>query len=295
LRVTVPAVVELEEEACTLAEIASLEGPSELTQRAGALLLSARGGFISREQVIEALRVSGLDDVRIELKMPASVRVEPPMTVIVTGKPDTGDTAPPGGSGGERRGKEALTAQVRELAAWDGEVEVNFQGSVPPGRLVSPASLVPGTAAATLRFRDSAGKERPLAVRLAWSQSVLVLTRPVKRGEVLKESDFAVRSLKVGRAGIYASRLSEAVGRTLRKNLSQGEAVALNLLAGVPIIKRGKAVTIVVRNAGLTVEARGEALEDGALGDIIDVRNLASKTVVKAAVVAEDMVEVKVP
>jgi flagella basal body P-ring formation protein FlgA len=122
-----------------------------------------------------------------------------------------------------------------------------------------------------------------------------VLTRSVKRGETLRESDFAVRPLRVGRAGVYASRPSEAAGRSLRKNLSQGEAIALNLLVNVPIIERGKVVTIVVQSAGVTVRAKGEALENGALGDVINVRNLAGRAVVKAVVVAEDTVEVKVP
>jgi flagella basal body P-ring formation protein FlgA len=293
LRVTVPGVVELEGEACSLADIAELEGQPDLTERAGALLLFVHDGAISREQVLEALKVSGLENVRIELKMPASVKVEPPLTVVVIGK--GGDSAAAAPESGGASGKEALAARIKELAAWDGEVEVNFQGSVPPGRLVSPASIVPGTAAATLRFRDASGKERSLAVRLVWTQPVLVLTRSVKRGETLKESDFAVRPLRVGRAGIYASRFSEAAGRTLRKNLSQGEAVPLNLLVAVPIIEKGKVVTIVVRSGGVTVRAQGEALESGALGDVIDVRNLAGRAVVKAVVAAEDTVEVKVP
>jgi flagella basal body P-ring formation protein FlgA len=297
LRVTVPSVVELEGEACSLSEIAELEGQPDLTERAGALLLFVHGGAISREQVLEALKVSGLEDVRIELKMPASVKVEPPLTVVVIGKEGEkeGESAPPPEEGGRAGSKEALAARIKELAAWDGEVEVNFQGSVPLGRLVSPASVVPGTAAATLRFQDSSGKERSLAVRLAWTQPVLVLTRSVKRGETLRESDFAVRPQRVARAGVYASRPSEAAGRSLRKNLSQGEAIALNLLVDVPIIERGKVVTIVVQSAGVTVKARGEALENGALGDVINVRNLASKAVVKAVVVAKDTVEVKVP
>jgi flagella basal body P-ring formation protein FlgA len=286
LRVTVPGIVEVEGEACSLAEIAELDGQPDLTERAGALLLSVHNGVISREQVLDALRVSGLTDVRVELRMPASVKVEPPLAVVVTGGED---------GGGDRKAKEVLAARIKALAAWDGEVEVNFQGSVPPGQLVSPASVVPGTAAATLRFRDSPGRERSLAVRLVWTQPVLVLTRSVRKGETLKESDFAVRPLRVGRAGVYASRPAEAAGRSLRKNLSQGEAVALNLLVDVPIIKKGKVVTIVARNAGVTVRARGEALEDGAVGDIIDVRNLSGRAVVKAVVVAEDTVEVKIP
>ena len=146
-----------------------------------------------------------------------------------------------------------------------------------------------------MRFRDATGKERSLGVRLVWSQPALMLTRPVKKGEVLKESDFVLRSIRVNRAGIYASRASQALGRSLRKNLSQGEAIVLNLLAEVPIIERGKSVTILVQSAGITVKAKGEALESGILGDAIKVRNLASKAVLTAVIVTNDTVEVKMP
>jgi len=122
---------------------------------------------------------------------------------------------------------------------------------------------------------------------------VLVLTRSVKKGETLKESDVVTRSIRVNKPDVYASRFSEIAGRLLRKNLSRGEPVALDLLIGAPIIEKGKSVAIVMRNAGLTVQTKGEALESGALGDVIKVRNMSSKAVLTAVIVAHDMVEVK--
>ena len=186
LRVTVPAVVQVEGEACALSDIARLEGPPALTERVGALLLSVRDGAIERQQVIDALKVSGLEGVRVELKMPALVRVEAPSA---NSPPEN----PTDGSG------QALITLIKTLATWDGEVEVQYQGTVPEGRLVSPASIVPGMPAATLRFRDTSGQERSLAVRLAWSQSVLVLNRSVKKDEPLRASDFVVRRI----GGVY--------------------------------------------------------------------------------------------
>jgi flagella basal body P-ring formation protein FlgA len=280
----------MEGEACALADIATLEGNRELTDRVGALLLSAQNGIITREQVIDALKVSGLEDVRVELKMPATVKVEIALQEELFSEGEvTAEGTPRGQSQGD------LAEWIKSLSAWEGEVEVQYQGSIPGGRLVSPASIVPGTSAATLRFEDTAGKRYSLAVRLAWSQSALVLTRSVKRGEVLKESDFTLRQIRVNKAGMYASKVSEAVGRSVRKNLSQGETIPLNLLVEVPIIERGKNVTILVQSAGITVNAKGEALESGALGDSIKVRNLASKAVLTAVIVANDTVEVKMP
>jgi flagella basal body P-ring formation protein FlgA len=289
LRISIPAVLQLSEQACVLSDIAVLEGPRYLTDQVGMLLLSVEDGVISREQVVNALRVSGLEGVRIELKMPSAAVVE------LSNGDNQGDRAEAPSSLPSERGQEDLKGWVKSLAGWEGDVQVEYRGSVPEGRLVSPGSLIPGASAATLRFKDAAGRERSLAVRLVWTQPALVLSRSVKRGEILKESDFVVRQIRVSRAGVYASRASEVLGRSLKKNLSQGETIPLNSVADVPIINKGKTVTIVANDAGLRVEARGEALENGALGDSIRVRNMGSKVVVSAVVVTEDTVEVTVP
>ncbi|MDR3231988.1 MAG: flagellar basal body P-ring formation chaperone FlgA [Synergistaceae bacterium] len=299
LRVTVPRVVRVEGQACVLSDIAALEGPSSLTERAGALLLLVRDGVLTRQQVIDALKVSGLEGVRVELKMPVVVTVESAAPVGEGGAIDDeespGQDNPEKGPAEGENSTEELSSAIKGLAAWDGDVEVRRQGALPPGRLVSPGSIVPGTPSATLKFRDEAGRERSLAVRLAWYQSALVLARSVKRDEVLRESDFVVRRIRISRPGLYASRPAEVVGRTLRKNLSQGEPIALNSVVGVPIIEKGKGVMIVVHNGGLTVRTKGEALEDGFMGETIRVRNLSSKVVLSAVVVGKDTVEVKVP
>jgi flagella basal body P-ring formation protein FlgA len=292
LRVTIPAVVQMEGEACALADIALIEGSRELTERVGMLLLSAQNGVIRREQVIDALKVSGLEGVYVELKMPAVVTAEIAASRSENGsygdKPDENSRDNP-----NTQEDKDLVRLIKALAAWDWELEAQPQGPVPAGRLVSPASVVPGVSSAALRFSDDSGKTRSLTVRLVWIQPALMLTRSVKRGETLKESDFVVRQVRVNRAGVYASRPSEAVGRSLKKSLSQGEVLALNAVADVPAIEKGKSVTIIVRGAGLTVKTKGEALEDGALGETIKVRNISSKAVLTAVVVANDTVEVK--
>ena len=99
--------------------------------------------------------------------MPDRVRIE------VAGTDGTPGTA----GGGSFSPDETLTSVIKSLAAWDGDVEVSHVGPIPEGRLVSPASLVPGSAAATLRFRDGTGRERSLAVRMTWTQNVLVMAR----------------------------------------------------------------------------------------------------------------------
>ena len=282
LRISMPGVVWAEGNACSLSEVADIDGPRAVAERVGDLLLTIENGVITREQVVAALKVSGLENVRIELRMPETVRVE------------KNDLSSPERPLQEKEQKD-LAGLIKSLATWDGEVEVQHQGDVPEGRLVAPASIVPGTAAATLKFRDSSGRERSLAVRLIWTQPALVLTRSLKKGDTLRESDVTVRQIRVNKPGVYVSKFSEVANRTAKKNLSQGEALTLNSVTDAPIIERGKSVTIVVRSGGLVVRAKGEALESGALGDAIKVRNTTSKTVLTAVVMAEDTVEVKIP
>ena len=282
LRITMPDVVRVETDACALGEVADISGPQALTEQAGRLLLVIENGVITREQVIAALKVSGLENIRVEVQMPEIVRVE------------RGASLPASAQTREEEPRD-LAALIKSLAAWDGEVEVRHTGGVPDGRLVSPASIVPGTASATLRFRDAAGTERSLAVRLTWTQPALVLTRSLRRGDVINGADVMIRQIRVNRPGVFASSASEVVGRSITRNLSQGEPLPLNLVINTPIIERGKSVTILVRSGGFVVRARGEAMESGALGDTIRVRNVSSRTVVTAVVVTDDTVEVRMP
>lgn len=278
IRVEVPSVVHVDATAFMLGDIARIYGSDSAREALSPLLLSSEGGFLARESVVRAIEASGLDGVRVEVRMlPAEA--------------------------GEARSHEAglspdenLSSVIKSLAAWDGVVEVAHSGTVPQGRLVSPASLVPGTPAATLRFRDAGGRERSLGVRLTWTQNVLVMARSVPRDRPLAAADLTTRSMRIARPGVYATQASEVVGRSSRKPLQQGTPVLLELLSEPAVAKRGGAVLIVVRQGGLTATAKGVLLDDGAVGAVVRVRRSDNKKVVlRARVLDGDTVEVDVP
>ena len=287
VRIDIPPSVQADGSAFTLGDIARLSGPDRVRDVLSTLILSVEeGGVVTREQVIRAVEASGLEGVRLEVRMPDRVRVE------AAGS----DGAPGAENGGRFSPDESLASVIKSLAAWDGDVEVSHAGPVPEGRLVSPASLVPGSAAATLRFRDGAGRERSLAVRLAWTQNVLVMARSVPRGQPLATEDFVTRPMRIAKPGVYAAQLSQAVGRTSRRPLPQGKPVPLEFLSMPPVAKKGRTVLIVVRQGGLMAAVKGILLEDGAAGDIVRVRRADDKKVVlRARVLDSETVEVDVP
>lgn len=287
VRIDIPPSVQADGSAFTLGDIARLSGPDRVRDVLSTLILSVEeGGVVTREQVIRAVEASGLEGVRLEVRMPDRVRVE------AAGS----DGAPGAENGGRFSPDESLASVIKSLAAWDGDVEVSHAGPVPEGRLVSPASLVPGSAAATLRFRDGAGRERSLAVRLAWTQNVLVMARSVPRGQPLVAEDFVMRPMRITKPGVYAVQLSQAVGRTSRRPLLQGKPVPLEFLSEPPAVERGKTVRIVVRRGGLVATVKGVLLDDGAAGAVVRVRRVDDKKVVlRARVLDNETVEVDVP
>ena len=287
VRIDIPPSVQADGSAFTLGDIARLSGPDRVRDVLSTLILSVEeGGVVTREQVIRAVEASGLEGVRLEVRMPDRVRVE------AAGS----DGAPGAENGGRFSPDESLASVIKSLAAWDGDVEVSHAGPVPEGRLVSPASLVPGSAAATLRFRDGAGRERSLAVRLAWTQNVLVMARSVPRGQPLVAEDFVMRPMRIAKPGVYAVQLSQAVGRTSRRPLPQGKPVPLEFLSEPPAVERGKTVRIVVRRGGLVATVKGVLLDDGAAGAVVRVRRVDDKKVVlRARVLDSETVEVDVP
>ena len=287
VRIDIPPSVQVDGTAFALGDIAWISGPDGVRDVLSPLILSVEeGDVVTREQVIRAVEASGLEGVRLEVRMPDRVRVE------AAGS----DGAPGAENGGRFSPDESLASVIKSLAAWDGDVEVSHAGPVPEGRLVSPASLVPGSAAATLRFRDGAGRERSLAVRLAWTQNVLVMARSVPRGQPLVAEDFVMRPMRIAKPGVYAVQLSQAVGRTSRRPLPQGKPVPLEFLSEPPAAEKGRTVLIVVRRGGLVATAKGVLLDDGIAGAVVRVRRADDKKVVlRARVLDSETVEVDVP
>ena len=293
-RIDIPAVVYLTDDAFHLGDVARIDAPARARDLLASLILSTSGGWIEREDVLRAIEGSGLSDLRVELRMPAHVRVEAPGFEGNGTDPGAPLYPPPSRASSRADAPSAtLSSMVRSLASWDGGVEVTASGPVPPGRLVEPASIVPGSAATTLRFRDEAGRVRSLSVRMTWTQDVLVAARAIGRGVPLVREDLMVRSMKIVRPGVWATSEAQAVGHVSRKPIKQGEPIPLDLLSGPMRLKKGRRVTIMARYGGLTATADGVLIEDGEPGDTVRVRRADDKkTVLMASIIDEDTVEV---
>jgi flagella basal body P-ring formation protein FlgA len=120
-----------------------------------------------------------------------------------------------------------------------------------------------------------------------------VATRPLARGAVVNASDVQLHRINgtsVGRDSV--ENLGDIVGRTLTKEMGQGEMFKANAVVVPPVVTAGSQVTIVFRYGRLEATAAGIALESGGLNQEIRVRNERSKKILLAKVVDEGLVSV---
>ncbi len=138
-----------------------------------------------------------------------------------------------------------------------------------------------------LHHNDGREARRWFKVRLRGRERVLLARRDLKRGEPVRSSDFAsslvdCQSLKRETENYIPKKMVFQ----LTCNLKAGEPLPAKRLKPFRMIKRGELVHVVLRQGGINVSTRGLAMGNGALQDIITVKNPTSKKYYQARVVA---------
>jgi flagella basal body P-ring formation protein FlgA len=121
----------------------------------------------------------------------------------------------------------------------------------------------------------------------------VALARPLARGDVIKESDIALR--RVPRSQITSETVvspDQAIGMAARTALNAGRPLQAAELMKPELVRRNDSVTIVYQVPGLMLAVRGKANEGGAEGDMIDVVNLQSNRVIRATIIGRGQVAV---
>lgn len=141
----------------------------------------------------------------------------------------------------------------------------------------------------------SAGDQRPRRVRVAGSYyetaRLPVLRRPVTAGEVISASDIELVSIR-GRklAADTVSGADLVAGKAAKRTLRAGEPIRVADLQEPMLVAKKSLVTLMVQTPYLTITTQGRALEDGALGDSVQVVNAKSNKTVIGVVAGPDTV-----
>jgi len=150
-----------------------------------------------------------------------------------------------------------------------------------------------GSVALTVDFFVDGEKARSLEItgRVEIYQRVVHARIPLDKDTVLEPFHVELRRAKVPSNSIpYATRLEEVVGKKLARDLESGTPIHLRMLDKHVVVEKGAPVTIVHRDGGLKLTAKGLAEKEGGVGDVIQVSNLSSHRTVVGRVVDSETV-----
>ena len=202
---------------------------------------------------------------------------------------------------------QAIDKTVREYVAatmpMDEDVEIAV-GRLDP-RLRLPACEQPlgarfthdrrnsGANAVEVRCEGTKPWSLYVSVNLARYAEIVVATRPIARGVVIDASDLKLERRKLSAAHQdYLTEPDRVTGQIALRIIPAGQALQSHLLERPQLVRRGQRVVLFSGNRAISVRMSGKALEDGAEGDWISVRNLNSNRIVEGVVSARGMVVV---
>lgn len=147
----------------------------------------------------------------------------------------------------------------------------------PVGNVVLPAKV---------RAKGRADEKVYLRAKISIIEDVISARRTIRKKEIISEDDIEFIKKDIAK---YPYRFfvekSSILGKQATSTISKGAVLADWMIRIPPIVERNDNVSIVVNVGDVIAEAQGIALEDGAIGEEIKVRNVSSKKEIKAVVV----------
>ncbi|MET0983315.1 MAG: flagellar basal body P-ring formation chaperone FlgA [Telluria sp.] len=197
--------------------------------------------------------------------------------------------------------EEAARAELEKQAAASGLADPRFELTVVPPR-VSPACSGPvdvdtlDTRQATrmrfaVRCPGPGTSRQEYIVRARISASVVITAAPVAANETITDTHVTVEQRDITSIADPVIDPDDAIGQTSRRSLRAGDVLRNSSLTAPVLVKRGDAVVMIGRIEGIEVSTAGEALDTGARGATVRVRNSASGQTVRMRVTAPGTVE----
>jgi flagella basal body P-ring formation protein FlgA len=300
--VTLRPTVVVDEPVVTVGAMAAVEGgPAWLRQKIAALDVAdvpavGRTVAVSRNQLALRLRLAGIDADCFRVEGPAQARVQ-----LAAGELTEVEVL-----------KTAEKAVLQRLQANPGDVElrlveelrlptvrvntgdvVRLRGDCPLGSVAVGKTRVNVTVLVNGMQRGVVS----VALELCLYRHVAVAARPIAAGQAVQSEDLRSERRLVTPGDRSVAYSDQLLGHHVMRAVVAGQVLTttdldLPLQEDQVAIKARDRVRLVATVGGMNVQAMGEALEDGRLGQMVRVRNVDSNKVVSGRVVGRSTVEV---
>ncbi len=143
---------------------------------------------------------------------------------------------------------------------------------------------------------SSQGRIVELSGRAEIEVEMPVPVRRIRPGEVIDAADLTTIRLPLERAGAgFIASADQLIGQSPRRQMPAGRLILVGSVGSPIVVLRNRPVTLVFEDGPLLLAARGRALQEGGVGDLVRVMNIASSTVVTGTVTGAETVSVNGP
>lgn len=168
---------------------------------------------------------------------------------------------------------------------------------VDPKPLVARMDFNPATGRFTALLSVTAEGMEPIAARIGGQvdtlTDVVVTVARMQPGAIAAERD--LRIARVGSAQAKGDVLrdpAQVVGLMAKRGIPAGQPIRADDLVRPPVVARDTVVRLILDQGGLSVSGQGLALDSGATGERIRVRNPTSRAVLEGRVVGPGTVRI---
>ncbi|MBD3169285.1 MAG: flagellar basal body P-ring formation protein FlgA [candidate division Zixibacteria bacterium] len=165
-------------------------------------------------------------------------------------------------------------------------VKLYINGDIPPNlRKRIPLKVIAFT-------EDNREVSSYVTAVVTLKRNVICSRALIKKGDILSSENCEFMEVDITEfRGEATADTGQITGMRAAKSFNYGEIIDLNRIEPVPAVLRGERVKIIADMGSLKVSADGYSREDGSIGDLIRVRNIASGKTISGKVIDKGIVE----
>ena len=133
-----------------------------------------------------------------------------------------------------------------------------------------------------------------VCIKIRIYADAFVATGKIQEDQVIEPDNIAAKRIELTRriATDYASDKENIVGKRVLNTMHPGKVIGRSMLGEPLLVTRDDIVTIQARRGNIVITAQGKAVEQGAKGEIIKVKNVDSNKIVTAKIASSDVVTI---
>ena len=144
-----------------------------------------------------------------------------------------------------------------------------------------------------VRVNYNDGKAETLSGRYLSYVMAPIAARYIKFGDVIQQSDVTTMKVRIDSLNSeYASELNEVVGMQAKTYIAVGKMFKINEVTSPNVIKNNDPVNIIYSSGAINLKTVGIAMGNGAVGDMIKVKNSSSGVVLLGQIVNKNTVKI---